>query len=59
MSKYYIYDREIVMKKGLDKGFLRSVNTYEQALVYVSNNPNAYIIKKVSKWVKIQFTVWK
>ena len=49
MSKYYIYDREIVMKKGLDKGFLRSVNTYEQALVYVSNNPNAYIIKKVSK----------
>lgn len=42
---YYIYDRKKVMKKGLDKGFLRSVPSKKFAKVFTSGNPDAYIIK--------------
>lgn len=48
MVRYLIYDKDVVQKKGLDKGFLRSVPTKRDADVYVSNCPPCYIIKKVS-----------
>jgi hypothetical protein len=49
-TKYYmIFDKKCVQKKGLDKCFLRSTTNPRNAKVYVSNDPTAYIVKKVGK----------
>lgn len=47
--KYIIYDKKCVQKKGLDKCILRTASTKHNAKVYTSNNPEAYIVKKISE----------
>jgi len=44
-----IYDKEIALKRGLNQAFLRSVPSKRDANVYTSDNPNAYIVKKISQ----------
>jgi hypothetical protein len=42
---YYVYDRKKAYKKGLDKALLRIFKNEREAEVYVSNDPDSYIVK--------------
>ena len=48
MVRYVIFDKKCVQKKGLNKCFIRSTSKKKYANTFVSGNPNAYIVKKLT-----------